>query len=108
MAKVTDKFGITKEELETIQSEARRLAAKGFKVPNIIVKYLPNGNGLAGKDNIYIHPPRDLDLLKFVVAHEIGHHNEPDVDFDIWADLKTREQEEQESEDFANWFAENM
>ena len=107
MVTVTDMFGVTNEELETIQNEANRIASLGYNVPNIIVKFLPHAQGMAGLDNIYIHPNGDLAQLRFTVAHEIGHHNES-VEVDIWAEPKSYEQKVQESEDFANWFAANV
>ena len=106
--KITDELGINQAEYKTIKSEAERLEVLGYTVPNIIVKFIENGNGLAGLENIYIYPPRDLHLLRFVVAHEIGHRNEPEQEFDFWNDTLDFEKNRQESEDFANWFATNI
>lgn len=101
---VTDKYGVSKEELEVIQNEANRLSGLGYEVPNIIVKFIPHAQGFAGL-SIHIHPNSNLEQLRFTVAHEIGHHNEPEAEaLDIW-NYKFYEEENQASEDFANWFA---
>lgn len=105
---VTDEYGATKEELEVIRNEADRLSALGYKVPNIRVKFIPHAQGFAGLSSIHIHPNSNLAQLRFTVAHEIGHHNEPEPEaLDIW-NYKSYEKENQESEDFANWFAANI
>lgn len=109
MFKIVDTFGVTKEELETIQTEASRIAALGYKVPNIEIKFIHNAQGMAGKGTIYIHPNTDLEALRFCVAHEIGHHNEPETEINLW-DEETWDfaELEKKSEDFANWFAVNI
>jgi len=102
---ITDKFGITKEEYEAVKSEAERLETMGYNVPNITIKHIAHANGVAGQDTIYLNPNTNLDELTFCLRHEIGHHNEPETEFDIWAEPKTWEQIRDESETFANDFA---
>lgn len=113
MAKITQEFKVTKEELETIQNEADRLEKLGYKVPQITIKMCHNCNGLNSGNNIYINPNYNLEELRFTVAHEIGHSNEPEFneEFDIWDERTIDEKFEelkQKREDFANWFAANI
>ena len=103
---VKDEFGITAEELTTITNEAARLASLGYTVPDITIKALSTVNGLAGGNTILIHPNQDLAELRFTVAHEVGHHNAPKVELNIWDE--TTWNTYQANEDFANWFAANV
>ena len=105
--KITVEIQISKAEYQVIKNEAERLKALGYKVPDIIVKFLPHAYGMAGLNEMYISTPSipDLELLRFTVAHEIGHHNEPEQEFDFWTDELDFGKERQASEDFANWFA---
>jgi hypothetical protein len=111
MVTIIDSFGVTTEELEAVKSEAERLAKMGYKVPAEIEIKIMSTNGLAGTmKRMYIHPNTNIEMLKFVVRHEIGHHNEPEVEFDIWSDdclggYLTNSKIHQKSEDFANAFA---
>lgn len=101
---ITDTFGVTKAELEAIEVEVANLEAQGYTVPNIIVKFIHNANGLAGQNTIYIHPNTNLNELRFTVRHEVGHHYEPITSLNIWEDYNA-EADRQASEDFANDFA---
>lgn len=110
--KVINTFGATEEEVKAVESEMNRLAAMGYKVPQEAeIKFIKYSDGLAGTmQRMYIHPNTDIEQLKFVVRHEIGHHNEPEVEFDIWSDKSmggylTNPKVHQASEDFANEFA---
>lgn len=104
--KVTDKFGVTKAEYEAVKNEAERLAAMGYKVPDITIAPMETRQGWSTYNHIVIHPHLDLEYLKFVVRHEIGHQNDDETDgLDIWADNPIADLE-QRREDFANKFAE--
>jgi Zn-dependent peptidase ImmA (M78 family) len=110
---VIDSFGVTKEELETVKNEAARIAALGYKVPNIEIKFIGHAQGVAGNGTIYIHPNTDLEALRFCVAHEIGHHNDPSINepLNIWDDAEVYnfgKTSVQKMEDYANWFAANV
>lgn len=112
MTKVIDSFGVTQEEYNAVKNEAERLAAMGYKVPaEIEIKFMDYNYGLAGTmERMYVHPIMDIEELKFVVRHEIGHHNEPEVEVDIWNEetwggYLTNDKAHQVSEDFANDFA---
>jgi len=105
--KINDEFGVTPAELATIQDEANRLESLGYTVPDITVKFISAPvNGLAGGNTIIIHPNQDLAELRFTVAHEVGHHNTPKVELNIWDE--TTWDTYQANEDYANWFAANV
>lgn len=113
MVTVINTFGASEEEVKAVKSEAERLRAMGYNVPaEIEIKFLSHAYGIAGTmQRMYIHPIMDIEYLKFVVRHEIGHHNEPETEVDIWDDNNiggylSNEKVHQTSEDFANSFAE--
>lgn len=105
--KVSDKFGVTKEEFEAIKNEAERLEKMGYKVPDITIAPIANSAGNQGFstfNHIIIHPHLDIEYLKFVVRHEIGHQNDNETEANIWADDPIADLENR-MEDFANNFA---
>lgn len=103
---ITDKFGVTKAEYEAIEGEATRLAKMGYKVPDITIAPIAHTGkqGLSTHNHIIIHPHLNIEYLKFVVRHEIGHQNDNQTELNIWADNPTSDLE-QRMEDFANDFA---
>lgn len=106
MTKVTDNFGVTTAEFEAVKSEAERLEAMGYKVPDITIAPIAHTGkqGLSTLNHIIIHPHLDIEYLKFVTRHEIGHQNDNVTSLDIWADDPMADLE-QRMEDFANDFA---
>lgn len=100
---ITDKFGVTKAEYQAIEGEAIRLAKMGYKVPDITIAPIAY-QGLSTYNHIIIHPHLDIEYLKFVVRHEIGHQNDNQTELNIWTDDSMSDLE-QRMEDFANDFA---
>lgn len=113
MVTVINTFGASEEEVNAVKSEAERLQAMGYNVPaEVEIKFLTHAYGIAGTMNrMYVHPIMDIEYLKFVVRHEIGHHNEPEIEVNIWdddfqgGDYLSNDKIHQASEDFANNFA---
>lgn len=110
--KITDSYGLSDELLDTVSKEARRLADLGYNVPDIHIRWLPAPlMGLSGANEIMVHPAVDPETLRFAVAHEIGHHNEPQAEFNLWDDAQISEtvaERRQRAEDWADWFASHV
>jgi len=82
---IIDKFGTSTEELKVIQETLDRISAAGHDILSVTVKMLP-AQGVAGKNGILVSPNSNLSELSWAVAHEIGHHNEPEnwTTFNLW------------------------
>ena len=104
---ITDKYGITQDEMNALVSEVARLESMGYSVPNVIVKHIPHANGIAGLDTIYLNPNTNLDELKYCLRHEVGHHYQPITGIDIWGDLEAQMGDKaiHDAEDYANEWA---
>jgi hypothetical protein len=100
---ITDKFGVTKAEYKAIEGEANRLTKMGYKVPSITIAAIAY-QGLSTTNHIIIHPHLNIEYLKFVVRHEIGHQNDNQTELNIWANDPIADLEER-MEEFANDFA---